>query len=113
MSDRITTDTETRPAPNPHDVALAVLRPQIYGEAHDLLREMNPGLLSRDTGFRIALVQLAALQKETTKVPSAGMLDHASAAYARFFADRLDATGYAGAAQLLRHVADDFDGGAQ
>lgn len=111
MSDRYATDTETRTTPNPHDVAMAVLRTEVYAEAVDWLRETSPDLYRNDRGFRIAVDRLVERAEHTADAPSAGMLDHASAAYARFFADRLVATGYAGAAQLLRSVADDFDGG--
>jgi hypothetical protein len=112
MSDHYATETETRPAPNPHDVAMAVFRPEIYGEAADWLEQTNPGLTKQNPGFKVALDKLRARQKETAAAPGAGMLDHASAAYARHFADRIEATGYTGAATLLRHVADDFDGGS-
>lgn len=113
MSDRYATGTETRTTPNPHDTAMAVFRPEVYGEAADWLEQTNPGLTKQNPGFKVALDKLRARQKEVAKAPGAGLLDHASAAYARHFADRLETTGHYGGAVLLRHVADDFDGGDQ
>jgi hypothetical protein len=111
MSDRMTTETTTRPAPNPHDTAMAVFRPEIYGEAADWLEQTEPGLFANNPGYGVAVQKLRARQADAALAPGAGLLDHASAAYARSFADRLEATGYTGAATLLRHVADDYDGG--
>jgi len=108
MSDRYATEPTTRPAPNPHDTAMAVFRPEVYSEAVDYLSAFDSDLdgLTADD----AIARLRARRDEVAAAPSAGMLDHASAAYARWFADRIEATGYTGAATLLRHVADDFDG---
>lgn len=111
MSDRYATDTGTRPAPNPHDVAMAVFRPEIYGEAADWLEQTNPGLARQNPGFKVALDKLRARRSETAKAPGAGLLDHATAAYYRKAADSLDNAGLHAAATLLRHVADDYDGG--
>jgi len=112
MSDRYATEPTTRPTPNPHDTAMAVFRSEVYTEAIDWLKEQHHGSYSRGGGFQIALDRLTARRDEVATAPGAGLLDHASAAYARWFADRLEATGYVGAAGLLRHVADDFDGAA-
>lgn len=111
MSDRYTTVTGTRPAPNPHDTAMAVFRPEVYSEAADWLEQTNPGLARQNPGFKVALDKLRARQKETAAALGAGMLDHASAAYYRQAADSLENAGHYGSATLLRHVADDFDGG--
>jgi hypothetical protein len=111
MSDYI----DTRQAPNAHDTALAVLRPEIYTEVHDWLREMNPGLYHQNPGFRIALGKLAKRRDEVTAAPSAGMLDHATAAYYRDAAATLERLGgvHEKSARLLRSIAIDLDGGDQ
>ena len=114
MSDRAAaTEPTTRPAPNPHDVAKAVLRPAIYAEAFDWLKETNPGLYLHDHGFRIALDKLMELVLQAQDAPSADLLDHATAAYTRKNAESLENAGHYGSATLLRHVADDYDGGLQ
>jgi hypothetical protein len=109
MSDRYPAETN-RPLPNPHDTAKAVFRPMVLEEAIDWLRETNPGLFNQNAGFRVALDKLAALVEQTSAVPSARLLDHATAAYYRQAAASLDNAGHYGTATLLRHVADDYDG---
>jgi hypothetical protein len=111
MSDRYATEATTRPAPNPHDTAMAVFRPDLYTEAIDWLTEMHPDNFAYNAGFRHAVRKLQARQAEVAAVPGAGQLDHATAAYARLFRDKLLQEGYAGAAKLLDHLADDYDGG--
>ena len=110
MSDRITTDTSTRSAPNPHDVALAVFRSAVYTEAVDWLREFHPDHYAQNPGFRDAVNHLQARRDEVAEAPSAGCLDHVTAAYYRKAADSLENAGHYGSATLLRHVADDYDG---
>jgi hypothetical protein len=90
---------------------MAVLRPEIYTEAVDWLIEMHPDHYGYNPGFREAVRKLQSRQAEVAAAPSAGCLDHATAAYARTFADRLRQEGYAGAARLLDVLADDYDGG--
>lgn len=114
MTELIITDTATRPVPNPHDVAMAVFRPEVYGEAVDWLEQMNPARLKADAGFRVAVGKLRARQHETAAAPAAGMLDHATAAYYRQAAASLRTVdGHEHSARLLEHVADDLDGGDQ
>jgi hypothetical protein len=113
MSDRYATEATTRPAANPHDVAMAVFRPDLYTEAIDWLTEMHPDHYAYNAGFREAVRKLQKRQKEVAAAPSAGALDHATAAYARMFRDKLQQEGYTGAAALLDHLADDYDGGVQ
>lgn len=111
MSDYI----ETRPAPNAHDTAMAVYRPEIYTEVHDWLREMNPVLYHQNAGFRIALGKLAARRDEVAKAPSAGLLDSVTAAFYRDAAATLERVGgvHDASARLLRSLAIDLDGGDQ
>lgn len=110
MNDRITIGTESRPAPNPHDVALAVLRSAVYTEALDWLREFHPDHYAHNPGFRDAVNRLQARRDEVAEAPSAGCLDHVTAAYYRTAADSLENADQLKAATLLRHVADDYDG---
>lgn len=111
MNDRYATQPTTRRTPNPHDVAKAVFRPDVYTELHDWLRETNPGLAEHDAGFRTALDGIKERALTAAAAPSARLLDHATAAYFRQAADSLDNAGHYGAGTLLRHVADDYDGG--
>lgn len=111
MSDRQHIDSPPRRDQNPHDVAMAVLRPEIYTEAADWLRETNPGLTAQNAGFNVALDKLAARAKDA-KAQAPGLLDHVTAAYYRQAADSLENAGHYGSARLLRHVADDLDGGS-
>lgn len=111
MSDRYATEATTRPAPNPHDTAMAVFRPDLYTEAIDWLTEMHPDHYAYNAGFRDAVSHLKRRQAEVAAAPSAGILDHATAAYARLFRGKLLQEGYAGAAQVLGDLADDYDGG--
>lgn len=110
MSDRTYIDTETRSTPNPHDTAMAVLRPEIYGEAAAWLREFHPDHYAHNPGFRDAVKHLESRRDEVASAPGAGLLDHVTAAYYRKAADSLENAGHYGSATLLRHVADDFDG---
>lgn len=111
MNDRYATNPTSRRAPNPHDTAKAVFRPDVYTELHDWLRETHPGLTEHDAGFRTALDGIKERALAAAEAPSARLLDHATAAYYRQAADSLDNAGHYGAATLLRHVADDYDGG--
>jgi hypothetical protein len=112
MSDRYATDTETRPAPNPHDTALVVFRPEIYGEAAAWLEQTRPRAAAGECpprGYDVATQRLRERQTEAAAAPGASQLDHVSAAYYRQAADSLDNAGHHASATLLRHVADDFD----
>ncbi|MEU5155601.1 hypothetical protein [Glycomyces sp. NPDC021274] len=109
MSDRYATEPTTRPAPNPHDTALAVFRPEVYSEAVDYLSAFDSdldGLTAED-----AIARLRARRDEVAAAPGAGMLDHATAAYYRQAAASLRNAGHEHSARLLEHVADDLDGG--
>jgi hypothetical protein len=112
MSDRYATEPTTRPAPNPHDTAMAVFRPEIYAEAADWLEQFDPNAAKSDLMYSAAIDRLRARRDETAKAPGAGMLDHATAAYYRKAAASLRSTQYGDAALLLEHLADDLDGGS-
>jgi len=108
MNDRYATAPTSHRIQNPHDVAKAVLRPDVYTELHDWLRETHPGFAD-DSGFRAALDGIKGRALAAAEAPSARLLDHITAAYYRQAADSLERAGYSGAATLLRHVADDLD----
>ena len=111
MSDRYATEPTTRPAPNAHDVAKAVLRPAIYAEAADWLQQFHGKEHRNEPGFAAAVDLLNDLVSQAAAAPGANLLDHATAAYARKNAESLENAGHYGSATLLRHVADDYDGG--
>jgi hypothetical protein len=107
MSDYIDT------TPNAHDTALAVLRPELYGEAASWLEAHCPADMGVfEPGFRDAVAYLRLRQEETAAAPGAGSLDHITAAYYREAARSLRGVdGHEHSARLLEHVADDLGGG--
>lgn len=114
MSDRHpATQATTAPLPNPHDIAMAVIRPELYGEAVDWLEAHCPEDLGPfEPGYRDAVEYLKFRQAETA--PGAGSLDSITAAYYRQAAAALrNVDGHENSARLLEHVADDLDGGAR
>lgn len=110
MNDRYATNPAVRRAPNPHDTAKAVLRPAIVRESADWLQQMHGKEFQGQPGFAAAVDLLNDYATQAAEAPSANLLDHATAAYYRQAADSLDNAGHYGAATLLRHVADDYDG---